>query len=69
MERFPVLENVDRVVGQLASLLRDGCKLSNADVKTASDLVAQNQDVDLREHFLRGSVTPGGKRRVGPEDH
>ena len=64
---FPGLENVDRVVGQLASLLRDGCKLSNADVKTASDLVAQNQDVDLREHFLRGSVTPGGKRRVAPK--
>ena len=59
-------ENVDRVVGQLSSLMRDGYKLSNADVKTASDLVAQDQAVDLREHFLKGT-TPAGKRRVAPK--
>jgi phosphate starvation-inducible PhoH-like protein len=55
------------VVGQLASLMREGYKLSNADVKTASDLVAQDEAVDLREHFLQGSLTPGGKRRVAPK--
>ena len=38
--------------------MRDGYKLSPADVKTASDLVAQDQTVDLREHFLKGSLTP-----------
>ena len=38
----PGLDRVDRVVGQLPSLMRDGYKLSNADVKTASDLVAQD---------------------------
>jgi phosphate starvation-inducible PhoH-like protein len=63
----PGPENVDRVVVQLSSLLRDGYKLSNADVKTASDLVAQDQSVDLREHFLKGSLTPAGKRRVAPK--
>ena len=47
--------------------MRDGYKLSNADVKTASDLVAQDQSVDLREHFLKGSLTPAGKRRVAPK--
>ena len=47
--------------------MRDGYKLSNADVKTAADLVAQDQSVDLREHFLKGSLTPGGKRRVAPK--
>ena len=31
----PGPENVDRVVGQLSSLLRDGFKLSHADVRTA----------------------------------
>src|SRR5581483_5167020 len=50
----PGLERVDRVVGQLASLMKDGYKLSNADVKTASDLVAQDDSVDLRDHFLKG---------------
>src|ERR1700681_4408062 len=62
----PGVDKVDRVVGQLSSLLRDGFKLSNSDVKIASDLVAQNDSVDLRDHFLKGSVTPAGKRRVGP---
>jgi phosphate starvation-inducible PhoH-like protein len=63
----PGPERVDRVVTQLSSLVRDGYKLSNADVKTASDLVAQDPGVDLREHFLKGSLTPAGKRRVAPK--
>src|SRR6266487_3849545 len=66
----PDLDKVDRVVGQLSSLMRDGFKLSNADVKTASDLVAQDTSVDLRDHFLKGSLTPGGsagKRRIAPK--
>ena len=63
----PGPDNVDRIVGQLSSLLREGCKLSNADVKTAADLVARDQSVDLREHFLKGIVTAAGKRRVAPK--
>src|SRR5213592_17311 len=63
----PDLDKADRVVGQLASLMRDGYKLSITDVKTASSLVAQNESVDLREHFLKGSLTPAGKRRVAPK--
>jgi phosphate starvation-inducible PhoH-like protein len=62
------LDRVDRVIGQLASLLKDGYKLSNADVKTASDLVARDESVDLRDHFLRGALnTAGSKRRVAPK--
>jgi phosphate starvation-inducible PhoH-like protein len=63
----PGPENVDRVVGQLSSLMREGFKLANADVKTAGELVAQDQAVDLRDHFLKGTVTPAGKRRVAPK--
>ena len=63
----PGPDNVDRVVGQLSSLLRDGFKLSNTDVRTASDMVARDNLVDLREHFLKGSLTPGGRRRVAPK--
>ncbi len=63
----PGPENVDRVFAQLSSLMRDGYKLSNADVKTASDLVAQDQSVDLRDHFIRGSLMPAGKRKVAPK--
>src|SRR4029079_12644305 len=63
----PGPENVDRVVSQLSGLMRDGTKLSSADIKTAADLVAQDSSVDLREHFLKGSLTPAGKRRVAPK--
>jgi phosphate starvation-inducible protein PhoH and related proteins len=63
----PGPDNVDRIITQLSLLMRDGYKLSPADVKTASDLVAENPVVDLREHFLKGSLTPGGKRRIAPK--
>jgi phosphate starvation-inducible PhoH-like protein len=63
----PDVERVDRVVGQLTALMRDGYKLANADVKTAADLVAQDEAVDLRDHFLKGSLTAAGKRRVAPK--
>jgi phosphate starvation-inducible PhoH-like protein len=61
------IDQTDHVVSQLASLMRDGYKLSGTDVKTAGDLVAQDSAVDLREHFLKGSLTPGGKRRIAPK--
>jgi phosphate starvation-inducible protein PhoH and related proteins len=63
----PDVDKVDRVVEGLSSLMRDGYKLSNSDVKTASDLVAQDESVDIRDHFLKGSLTPAGKRRVAPK--
>jgi phosphate starvation-inducible PhoH-like protein len=63
----PGLEKIDRIVGQLSSLMRDGFKLSNADVKTAAALLAQDESVDLRDHFLKGSLTAAGRRRVAPK--
>jgi len=63
----PGPDRVDRVVGQLSMLLRDGYKLSNADVRTASEMVARDEDVDLREHFMKGTLTAAGKRRVAPK--
>jgi phosphate starvation-inducible PhoH-like protein len=60
-------DKVEHVVAQLASLMRDGYKLSNADVKTASELVAQDASIDVRDHFLKGTLTPAGKRRVAPK--
>jgi phosphate starvation-inducible PhoH-like protein len=54
-------------MGQLGTLVSEGYKLSPGDVKTASDLVAQDPAIDLREHFLKGSLTAAGKRRVAPK--
>src|SRR5471030_1924072 len=61
------VDKADRVLSQLASLIRDGFKLTNADVKTAGDLVSQDTLVDLRDHFLKGSLTAAGKKRVAPK--
>jgi phosphate starvation-inducible protein PhoH and related proteins len=61
------IEKVERVVGQLGSLVRDGYKLSTADVKMAAGMVAQDITVDLRDHFLKGSLTAAGKRRIAPK--
>ena len=63
----PDLERVDRVVNQLSALMKDGYKLSHGDVKTASDLMAQDDSINLRDHFLKGSLTAAGKRRVAPK--
>jgi phosphate starvation-inducible protein PhoH and related proteins len=61
------VDKVERLVGQLASLMGDGYKLAKGDVKTAADLVAQDAAVDLRDHFLKGSLTAAGKRRIAPK--
>ena len=63
----PGPERVDRVVGQLSALVKDGYKLSNSDVKTASEMFARDSEVDLREHFMKGTLTAAGKRRVAPK--
>ena len=48
----------ERVISQLAALLRDGYRFSRGDVKTAAQLIAHNPDVELQEYFLKGN----GKR-------
>src|ERR1700746_987026 len=52
----PGPENVERSSGQLSQLMRNGYPLSKADVKTAAELIARDQAVDLREHFVKGSL-------------
>jgi len=61
------IEKVERVVGPLGTLVREGYKLSAADVKMAAGMVAQSATVDLRDHFLKGGLTASGKRRVAPK--
>jgi phosphate starvation-inducible PhoH-like protein len=63
----PGPDRVGRVVSQLTSLMRGGYKLSQGDVRAASDLVAQDPAVDLHDHFVRGTLTAAGKRRVAPK--
>ncbi|MBM3772378.1 MAG: PhoH family protein [Acidimicrobiia bacterium] len=60
-------ESAERVLTELGALIRDGYKLSHTDVRTAADLVERDTTVDLRDHFLKGSVMPAGRRRVAPK--
>ena len=56
---------VARLVEQLGGLIDEGHSISDRDVKTAAQLVAEDAAVDLREHFLKdGQIRTAGKRRI-----
>lgn len=56
---------VARLVEQLGGLMQEGHSISDKDVKTAAQLIAQDADVDLRDHFLKdGQIRTAGKRRI-----
>lgn len=56
---------VARLVEQLGGLIDEGHSISDRDVKTAAQLVAEDASVDLREHFLKdGQIRTAGKRRI-----
>ena len=49
------------------ALMRGGYKLGKGDVKTAAQLVAQDESVELADYFLRGAPRTSGKRQVLPK--
>ncbi|MDP1572432.1 MAG: PhoH family protein [Vicinamibacterales bacterium] len=56
---------VARLVEQIGALLAEGHAISPVDVKSASDLLAQDGTVDLRDYFLKGGqLRQAGKRRI-----
>ena len=57
----------ERIIGQLSSLFQEGFAISNGDVKTASQLAAQDENVDLRDYFPKGGQPSSGKRRILPK--
>ena len=58
---------IERVIGQLALLIQEGYRFSKGDVKRASNLVAQDPSVELRDYFLRGTLRPSSKRQITPK--
>jgi phosphate starvation-inducible PhoH-like protein len=58
------VSRVHRVVEQLLALQREGYRLANGDVRTATDLLAQDPAADLRDYLLRPAVRPAGRRQV-----
>jgi phosphate starvation-inducible PhoH-like protein len=63
----PGVAKVERLLGQLSSLVQEGYKIANGDVKTAAQLVASDPSIDLRDYFLKSSLTQSGKRRIAPK--
>jgi phosphate starvation-inducible PhoH-like protein len=61
------VSKIERLFSQLTSLSQEGYRFSNADVKTAGQLVSDDPTVDLRDYFLKSSLTQSGKRRIAPK--
>lgn len=56
---------VAELVTQLSGLIEEGHNITVRDVKTATQLLAEDPRVDLREHFLKGGqFRQAGKRRI-----
>jgi phosphate starvation-inducible PhoH-like protein len=58
---------VERLFSQLAVLAQEGYRVSNGDVKTAAQLLADDPAIDLRDYFLKSSLTQSGKKRIAPK--
>ena len=57
----------EKVLDQLAGLMRGGYRLAKGDVKTAAQLVSQDENVELSDYFLRSATKSAGKRQVVPK--
>jgi phosphate starvation-inducible PhoH-like protein len=63
----PDVARAEKVLEQLSALMRGGYRLAKGDVKTAAQLVAQDENVELADYFLRGATRTSGKRQVVPK--
>jgi phosphate starvation-inducible protein PhoH and related proteins len=57
----------EKVLDGLAGLMRGGYRLGKGDVRTAAQLVAQDDNVELSEYFLRSATKTSGRRQVVPK--
>ena len=58
--------HAERVLDQMSTLMQGGYKLARGDVKTAAQLVSQDENVELADYFLRGAARTSGRRQVMP---
>ena len=57
----------EQIFTQLKALMDEGYQLANGDVKTAAQLVADNDTVDLRDYFLKSGQKQATRRRINPK--
>jgi phosphate starvation-inducible PhoH-like protein len=63
----PDVTKVQRLFSQLTALFQEGYRVSNGDVKTAAQLINDQPGIELRDYFLKNSLTQSGKKRVAPK--
>lgn len=61
------LAKTERVIDQLTGLLRDGYRFSREDVRRASEMVSEDERIDLRDFFQRAPLRASGGRSVTPK--
>ncbi|MCM3880843.1 MAG: PhoH family protein [Vicinamibacterales bacterium] len=61
------VSKVERLFAQLSGLAQEGYRISNGDVKTAAQLLADHPTLELRDYFLKSSLTQSGKKRIAPK--
>ena len=61
------VDRTEKVLGQLTSMMDEGYKLGKGDVKTAAQLVSQDENVELANYFMKGAARTSGKRQVMPK--
>jgi phosphate starvation-inducible PhoH-like protein len=61
------VSKVERLFSQLAALGQEGYRISNGDVKTAAQLLADDPAIDLRDYFLKNTLTQSGRKRIAPK--
>jgi phosphate starvation-inducible PhoH-like protein len=59
--------HAERVLEQLAALLRDGYRFARGDVKTAVQLLADDPEASLRDYFLKSAPRAAGRKQVTPK--
>jgi phosphate starvation-inducible PhoH-like protein len=57
----------ERTLAQLAGLMREGYRIGNGDVKTAAQLIAADEQVDLRDYLGKTASKAAGRRQVAPK--
>ncbi len=57
----------ERVLGQLASLLREGYRFERGDVRTAAQLLTEHPGIELQDYFLKGRPRTAGRKQVVPK--
>ncbi len=61
------LDHIEAFVGQFAALVRDGYRFAKGEVRDAARMAAEHPGLDLRDHYLKGSVRASAKRQVVPK--